>query len=133
MPLWKLSIIARVFSFRIDRYVSKGIKEIIIFNNHLFCARVLWFFFSLPQCLIFLTHLILSKPLLLLYIMSDCLQPHELYISRLPCPSHEFAQTNVHWVSDGIQSSHPQSSPPPPPAFNLSQHQCLFQWVSFLH
>ena len=37
----------------------------------------------------------------------------------------EFIQTHVHWVSDAIQSSHPLLSPSPP-AFNLSQHQCLF-------
>ena len=40
----------------------------------------------------------------------------------------EFTQTHVHWVSDGIQTSHPLSSPSPP-AFNLSQHQGLFKWV----
>ena len=44
----------------------------------------------------------------------------------------ELAQTHVHWVSDAIQTSHPLS-PPSPPAFNLSQHQGLFQWVSSLH
>ena len=44
----------------------------------------------------------------------------------------EFTQTHVHWVSDDIQPSHPLSSPSPP-AFNLSQHQDLFQWHSFLH
>ena len=37
-------------------------------------------------------------------------------------------QTLVHWVSDAIQPSHPLSSPCP--AFNLSQHQGLFQRVS---
>ena len=37
-----------------------------------------------------------------------------------------------HWVSDAIQPSHPLLSPSPP-AFNLSQHQCLFRWVSSLH
>ena len=41
----------------------------------------------------------------------------------------EFLQTHGHWVSDAIQPSHPLSSPSPP-AFNLSQHQGLFQWVS---
>ena len=41
----------------------------------------------------------------------------------------EFAQTHVHWVSDAIQPSHPLSSPSLP-AFNLSQHQGFFQWVS---
>ena len=43
----------------------------------------------------------------------------------------EFAQTNVHRVGDAIQPSHPPSSPSPP-AFNLSQHQGLFQRVSSL-
>ena len=41
----------------------------------------------------------------------------------------ELAQTLVHWVSDAIQLSHPLSSPSPP-AFNLSQHQCLFQFFA---
>ena len=44
----------------------------------------------------------------------------------------EFAQTHVHWVSDAIQPSCPVSSPLPP-AFNLSQHHTLFQWVGSLH
>ena len=44
----------------------------------------------------------------------------------------EFTQTHVHWVSDAIQPSHPLSSPSPP-AFNLSQHQGLFKWVSSSH
>ena len=43
----------------------------------------------------------------------------------------ELAQTHVHRVGDPIQPSHPLSSPPP--AFNLSQHHGLFQWVSSLH
>ena len=37
----------------------------------------------------------------------------------------EPTQTNVHSISDTIQPSHPLSSPSP--AFNLSQHQSLFQ------
>ena len=44
----------------------------------------------------------------------------------------EFTQTHVHWVGDAIQPSHPLLSPSPP-AFNLSQHRGLFQWVSSLH
>ena len=44
----------------------------------------------------------------------------------------ELAQTYVLWVGDAIQPSHPLSSPPPP-AFNVSQHHSLFQWVSSLH
>ena len=41
----------------------------------------------------------------------------------------ELAQIHVHWVGDAIQPSHLLSSPSPP-AFNLSQHHSLFQWVS---
>ena len=44
----------------------------------------------------------------------------------------EFTQTHVHWVSDAIQTSHPLSFPSPP-AFNLSQHQGLFKWISSSH
>ena len=47
---------------------------------------------------------------------------------QLPEPT----QNHVHWVSDAIQPSYPLSSPSPP-AFNLSQHQGLFQWVSSSH
>ena len=41
----------------------------------------------------------------------------------------EFTQTQVHWVGDAVQPSHPLLSPSPP-ALNLSQHQGLFIWVS---
>ena len=41
----------------------------------------------------------------------------------------ESTQTHVHWIRGAIQPFHPLSSPSPP-AFNLSQHQGLFQWVS---
>ena len=55
----------------------------------------------------------------------DCSMPGLPVHHQLP----GFAQTDVHWVSDAIQPSHPLSSPSPP-AFSLSQHQGLFQWVS---
>ena len=44
----------------------------------------------------------------------------------------ELANTHVHWDGNAIQPSHPLSSPSPP-AFNPSQHQGLFKWVSSLH
>ena len=44
----------------------------------------------------------------------------------------EFTRTHVHWVGDAIQPSHPMLYPSPP-AFNLSQQQGLFKWVSSLH
>ena len=40
-------------------------------------------------------------------------------------------QTHVHRVGDAIQPSH--SLPSPSPAFNLSQHQGIFQWVCSSH
>ena len=58
----------------------------------------------------------------------DCSMPGFPIHHQLPEPT----KTHVHGVSDTIQPSHPLSSPSPP-AFNLSQHQGLFQWVSSSH
>ena len=58
----------------------------------------------------------------------DCSTPGLRAHHQLP----EFTQTRIHWVSDAIQPSHPPLSLSPP-AFNLSQHQGLFKWVSSLH
>ena len=58
----------------------------------------------------------------------DCSMPGFPVHHQLP----ELAQTHVHRVSDAIQPSYPLSSPSLP-AFNLSQHRCLFQWVSSSH
>ena len=44
----------------------------------------------------------------------------------------ELAQIHVHWVGGAIQPSHPLLSSSPP-AFNLSDHEGLFQWLSSLH
>ena len=67
-------------------------------------------------------------------VVSDSLQPHEPQHTRPPCPSPTpgVRQTHVHWVGDAIQPSHPLLSSSHP-AFNLSQHQGLFQWVSSSH
>ena len=58
----------------------------------------------------------------------DCSTPGLPVHHQLP----ESTKTHVHWVGDAIQPSHPLLSPSPP-AFNLSQHQGLFQWVSSSH
>ena len=58
----------------------------------------------------------------------DCSIPGFPVHHQLP----ELTQTHVHRVGDAIQPSHPLSSPSLP-AFNLSQHQGLFRWVSSLH
>ena len=66
-------------------------------------------------------------------LMSDSLRLHGLQHDRPPYRQlPEFTQIPFHWVGDAIQPSHPLSYPFPP-AFNLSQHQGLFQWVSSLH
>ena len=45
-------------------------------------------------------------------VVSNSLRPHESQHARPPCPSPipEFTQTQVHWVGDAIQPSHPLSS-----------------------
>ena len=63
----------------------------------------------------------------------DSLHPHDCSTPGLPVHYQlpEFTQTHVHWVGDVIQPSRHLSSPSP--AFNLSQHQGLFKWVSSSH
>ena len=72
---------------------------------------------------------------------SSVAQPYLTLCNPMNCsipglPVHhqflEFTETHVLWVSDAIQPSHPLSSPSPP-AFNPSQHQILFKWVSSSH
>ena len=58
----------------------------------------------------------------------DCSMPGFPVHHELP----ELAQTQVRWVSDAIQPSHPLSSPSPS-TFNFSQYQGLLQWVSSSH
>ena len=61
-------------------------------------------------------------------VVSDSLQPHGLQRARPPVRRQlpELTQTHVHRVGDANQPSHPLL-PPFPLAFNLSQHQGLFQ------
>ena len=56
----------------------------------------------------------------------NCSMPG-LPVHHLP----EFTQTHVHWVSDAIQPSHPQSSPSPPALIPLSIR--VFSNESTLH
>ena len=58
----------------------------------------------------------------------DCSTPGFPVLHHLP----ELAQSHVRWVNDIIQLSCPLSSPSPH-AFNLFQHQGLFQWVGSLY
>ena len=64
-------------------------------------------------------------------VVSDSLWPHGLQLTRFPCPS-----PTPGGCSNACPSSwwcHPTILSPFPPAFNLSQHQGLFQWISSSH
>ena len=67
-------------------------------------------------------------------IVSNSLQSHGLQHARPPCPSPTPRDClnscpSSRWCHPTISSS----VVPSPPAFNLSQHQGLFQWVSSSH
>ena len=67
-------------------------------------------------------------------VMSDSLRPHESQHARPPSPSptpgiYPNSCTLSQWCHPIISCS----SFPSPPAFNLSQHQDLFKWVSSSH
>ena len=61
-------------------------------------------------------------------------KPKDCSMSSFPVLHHHpgLAQSHVHWVADVIQPSHSLLSRSPP-AFNLYQHQGLFQGVCYLH
>ena len=69
-----------------------------------------------------------------LIVMYNSSWPHGMQHSRSPVFHYipEFAQIHFHWNGDAIQQSH-LLSPSSPSAFNLSQHQSLFQWVDCSH
>ena len=78
----------------------------------------------------------LEAPFILSCLLTNMATVLTLYDPRdrstpgLPVHHHlpELAQTHVHRVSDAIQPSRPPLYPSPP-AFNLSQHQGVFQTV----
>ena len=115
-----------LISFRMDwnRWL------ITVYWKHQLDASV-WIFMCMVKSthiyLAILWHVVVQSPshIWLCHPM-DCSTP------GLSVPHHltEFAQVHVHWIGDAIQPSHPLS---PSSAFNLSQHQGLFQWVSSLH
>ena len=99
---------------------------------------VLWCLLSFPNLLAYWVQHYLWFSLVQFShsVLSNSLRPHGLQHARLPWPSPTpGAYSNScpsNRVGDAIQPSHPLSSPSPL-AFNLAQHQGLFQWVSSLH
>ena len=84
------------------------------------------FAWSLSIALILAICCLIAKSCLILCDFTDCSMPSSPIHHQLP----ELAQTHVHRVNDAIQPSHPLS--PSSSAFNLSQHQGLFQWAGCL-
>ena len=77
------------------------------------------------MCCVFLIFSSVVQSCLTLCDPVDCSTPGFPVHHQLP----ELAQMQVQQVNDAIQPSHPLSSPSSS-AFNLSQHQGLFKWVS---
>ena len=107
-------------------------KKIASLANHLF-SMLIWIWESWVKLLL-LFHM-LGFQIWISSVTQLCLTLCDpMDCSMLGFPVHhqlpELAQTHVHRVSDAIQPSHPLSSSP---AFNLSQHQGLFQGVTSLH
>ena len=106
-------------------FLLQGIFLTQEWNPHLFCL-LLCQACSLPLAPP-------EKPEYALVQFSSVIQPCPTLCNPMDCsPSGllvhhqllELAQTHAHPVGDSIQSSHPLLSPSPP-AFSLSQHQCL--------
>ena len=65
-------------------------------------------------------------------VLCNSLWPRGLQHARLPCPSSiPRACSNSCPSSWWYHATISSSASPSPPAFNLSQHQGFFQWVSF--
>ena len=123
----------KLFHLSLERDFSTWIvclKECLNNLNELPCKQVLPFNFSGWVLFLFLLGQFSSVAQLCLTLSDpmDCSTPGFPVHLQL----RELTQTHVHWVGDAIQPSCPLSSPSPP-AFNLSQHQGLFQWVSSSH
>ena len=124
-----------VFAETFESKLQASWKFIPKFNMHLPRIRTFSFINTIPlphlrQFTLFHSVQFISVAQLCptLWDPMNCSMPDLPVHHQLP----ESSQTHIHWVSDAIQPSHPLSSPSPP-AFNLSQNQGLFKWVSSSH
>ena len=123
----KASILWHSVSFMVQiSHLCMTIGKTIALTSRTFVGKAMSLLFGMLSRLI-LAFLSGSKRLLISW-----LQPPSTVIfkpknikSVIVSPSKE-TQTHVHQVGDAIQPSHRLSSPSPP-AFNLSQHQGLFE------
>ena len=100
----------------INSWGWKGLQELRHEGTFMPCWRI-WMLFQKQCCCCSVSK---SRPTLWLWTAT-----HQASLSfTIP----EFAQIHVYWVGDALSSSYPLP-PSSPFAFNLSQHQGLFQWV----
>ena len=129
----------KTYTLKTVRYWWKRLKKIQISGNMFHAHKLeelvfskcpynpkhstvsMWSLWKFPWH--FPTDMLLSHSLVSICVPMDCSTPGFLVLHCLP----EFAQTHVHGIGDAIQSS------PSFPAFSLSQHQGLLQWVSSFH
>ena len=111
---WNYFMLSCCIQGGIDFILSRCIQQQGLF--HLFRSSIAFCCCSVP------------KSCLTLCDTTDCSTPGFPVLHSLL----EFAQIHVHWVTDTTQPSHPLL-PASPFAFNLSQHQGLFQWVNSSH
>ena len=119
---WVSGVACRFFTIRATREVAPCLRIIFLILG------VEWKIISLAYCMSSVQFNSVTQSCLTLCNPMECSTPGFSIRHQLP----ELAQTHVHWVGDAIQPSHPLLSLSPP-AFNLSQHQGLFQWVSSSH
>ena len=120
-PLSSLAFIKRLFSSSLSAImvVSSAYRRLLIFLPAILMETVRDFVFQFSS---------VAQSCTTLCDPMDCSMPgFPVHYQLL-----EFSQIHVHRVGDAIQSSHPLSSPFPP-AFDLSQHQGLFQGISSFH
>ena len=122
--------ISNNFKYLSESHQKYSTRSLISFNNTYFSEfwpLLLIFFYNYLKKFLFQLKNFLREFLGGFVVVQ--LLSHVQLFANLPWPSPSpGAQTHVHWVSNAIQTSHPLSSPSPP-AFNLPQHQDLFQWI----
>ena len=128
-PVWLLDYILLKFIHQSKPPVLQNVTGFgdTVFKEVIKLRLLRWFLIQ-DDCYPYCCCCLVTKSCPSLCIPMDCNIPGFPVLHCLP----KFAQTHVHWVRDAIQPFHPLSSPSPP-AFNLSQHQSLFQWVGSLN
>ena len=119
-------------------YIRDGVRRKVFIFHHRFLDSKLWQFMALkmnflPKTENYAKGSLEPSSVQLLIRVCFC-NPMDCSTPGLPVHYQllEFTQTYGHWLGDAIQPFHPLSSPSLP-AFNLSQHQGLFQWVCSSH